>query len=191
MHEPMIRGHVIHHTARFFRLECDPAIALRIDASLPLEQREAMNDLSDPEWYPRRYETALLNGVSRAFEDEETARAQLIRCGTSLAIGHNEFMKLLVRVLTPELFVRKLERFWARDHRDAAGYVVENCDLERHSASLRLRGVAGYTHCGLIWLGWMRGILNEISPGGFSVEQHGWSWAHPDPDEIVYEVKWS
>jgi hypothetical protein len=191
MHEPMIRGHVIQHTARFFRTECDPAVALRIDASLPLEQREAMNGLSDPAWYPRRYETALLAGVARAFEEEEATRTQLIRCGSSLAVGDNEFMKLLVRVLTPELFMRKLERFWVRDHRDGAGYVVEQCDLERRSASLRLRGVAGYTHGGLIWLGWMRGILNEICPSGFSVEQRGWTWSTPDPDEIVYEVKWS
>jgi len=191
MPEPMIRGHVIRHTARFFRTECEPALALRIDAELPLDLRAALDAVQSPEWYPRYYESEILQAVARAHGDEVALRQDLLRCGAALAVGDNEFMKLLMRVLTPELLMKKAGRFWARDHRDAGGYHLERLDAEQRRASLRLAGVHGYSHCALIWQGWLRGILTEICRGGFDVEQQGWSWVHPAPSEIVYEVRWS
>jgi hypothetical protein len=191
MLEPMIRGHVIRHTVRFFRVQCDPLLALRIDAELPLELRTTLEDIEPAGWYPRQYEIELLQAVARAHGGEEAAREDLLRCGAGMAVGDNEFTKLLMKVLTPELFLKKAERFWSRDHQDAAGYRLERCDIEQRRASLRLHGVAGYTHCGLIWMGWLRGVLGEICQSGFEVEQRGWSWANPAPNDVVYEVSWS
>jgi hypothetical protein len=191
MPEPMIRGHVIEHTAKFFRVECEPALALRIDSALPLELRVALREISSAGWYPRRYEVALLQAVAEAHGDEAGTRRDLLRCGASMAVGGNEFMKLLMKVLTPELFLKKAPRFWTRDHQDDAGYQLDRIDPVGRTASLRLRGVSGYTHSGLVWLGWIQGVFAEMCQAGWEINQQGWTWSNPAPDEIVYEVKWS
>ena len=191
MPEPMIRGHVIHHTVRFFRDECEPDLALQIEAALPLELKATLRELSPAAWYPRRFQAEVLHAIAQGHGDEESTRAYLLRCGAGMAVGSNDFMKLLMRVLTPELFLKKLPSFWARDHQDSAGYQLDKLDASAHSASLRLCGVRGYTHSALLWHGWIQQIFREIGAAGIEVRQQGWTWSDPAPDEIKYEVKWS
>jgi hypothetical protein len=191
MPEPLIRGHVIQHTVRYFRSECDPDLALRIEAALPLELKAQLRELVPASWYPRRFEVEILDTIARIYDDELAVRNHLIRCGASMAVGNNDFMKLLTRVLTPELFLKKLPSFWSRDHQDDAGYQLDQFDQSARSASLRLCGVRGYTHSALLWHGWIQEIFREIGAAGCEVRQQGWTWSDPAPDEIKYEVKWS
>jgi hypothetical protein len=191
MPEPMIRGYIIQHTTRFYRSECDPDTALRIDAALPLELKAELREIMPATWYPRRFQVELLQAIAHAHGDEESSRRKMLQCGAGMAVGENEFMKLLTRVLTPELFLKKLGSFWARDHQDSGGYRVDRVDAGVHSASVRLSGVSGYAHSALIWQGWIQQIFREISAAGSDVQQQGWTWANPAPDVIVYEVNWS
>ena len=189
MLEPMIRGHVIEHTAKFFRSVVEPDFALRVDAALSLELKTTLREVGLAGWYPRQYQVELLRAVAEAHGDEDATRSDLMRCGAAMAVGDNEFMKLLMKVLTPELFLRKVSRFWQRDHQDSGGDHLERLDAD--SACLRLRGVAGYAHSGLLWLGWMQEIFDEMGQAGAQIVQQGWTWSNPAPDEVVYEVKWS
>jgi hypothetical protein len=191
MPEPMIRGHVIQQTVKFFRSECDPDLALRIDAALPLELKTQLRELVPGAWYPRRHEVEILQAVAHVHGDEESARRTLLRCGASLAVGNNEFMKLLMRVLTPELFVRKLASFWNRDHQHSGSYRLDRVDVDARSASLSLSGVSGYTHSALLWHGFIEQIFREICSAGCEVRQQGWTWSNPAPDVIAYEVAWT
>ena len=191
MVEPMIRGHVIQHTAKFFRSEVDPDFALSVDAALSLELKTTLREIAPASWYPRELQVEMLRAVASAHGDEAATRRDLLLCGAGMAVGGNEFMKLLTKVLTPELFLKKASRFWVRDHQDSGGYHLERLDSDRHSASLRLRGVAGYAHSGLLWLGWMQAMFEEMGQGGAEIDQKGWTWSNPAPDEVVYEVKWS
>jgi hypothetical protein len=191
MLEPMIRGHIIAHTARFFRSECEPDFALSGDATLSLELKTALREISPAAWYPRQYQVELLRAVAEVHGDEAATRLDLQRCGAAMAVGDNEFMKLLMKVLTPELFLKKAPRLWLRDHQDSGGYQLERFDSDGRSACLRLRGVAGYAHSGVLWLGWLREIFGEMGQTGAQIAQQGWSWSNPAPDEVVYEVKWS
>jgi hypothetical protein len=190
MPEPMIRGHVIQHTIKFFRNECEQDLGLRIEAALPLDLRTQLRDIAPAAWYPRRYEVELLQAIAHVHGNEASARNDLLRCGASMAVGNNDFMKLLMRVLTPELFVKKLPSFWTRDHQDSAGYLVDQVDVSGQRATLRLCGVGGYAHSAVLWHGWMQQVFREMG-ANCEVRQQGWSWSQPAPDEIKYEVKWS
>src|SRR5262245_43844996 len=106
MLEPMIRGHVIEHTAKFFRSEVEPDFALRVDSGLSLELKTALREIGPAAWYPRQYQVELLRAVAEAHADEAATRRDLLRCGAGMAVGDNEFMKLLLKVLTPELFLK-------------------------------------------------------------------------------------
>jgi hypothetical protein len=191
MTEPMIRGHVVTYTAGFFQKECDPEIALRVDRDLSIELRDALADMSPAGWYPRRYQVELLNVAAAAHQDQDVARKELMRCGAGLASVDNKFMQLLMKILTPELLLKKSSRFWLRDHRESGRCELDLLDSHRHTGRLRLRGVAGYSHASLVWLGWMTRVLDEICAPGAEITQQGWTWSSPAPDEVTYEVKWS
>lgn len=191
MTEPLIRGHVITYTAGFFHKQCDPAIALRVDRELTLELRGALADMSAAGWYPRRYQVELLNAAAAAHDDRELARKEFMRCGAGLASVENHFMQLLMKILTPELLLKKSSRLWLRDHQQSGHCELDLLDSDRHVARLRLRGVAGYPHSSIVWLGWMTRVLDEVCKTGAEITQQGWTWSSPAPDEVVYEVKWS
>ena len=56
---------------------------------------------------------------------------------------------------------------------------------------LFLHGIAGYDHAGMVWLGWVRRVLEEVSGRSVDAKQTGWGWQSPGPEEIVCEIRWS
>lgn len=191
MSDPKVRGHVLKHTARFFRDECDPAIALRVNSAISIELRALLQEISPPEWYPRQLQVELLNAAALAHGNDDAAQRDFIRCGAMIALAENQFMMLLTKLLTPELFFRKVDRLWARDHQNSGRLELDQLDSSGRSARLRLRDVGGYAHSAAIWMGFMKGIMDEVSPRGVHIAQHGWSLSDPAANEIVYEVRWS
>ena len=191
MTEPMIRGYVVSHTANYFRTQCDPDVALRVDRELSIELRAALGNMAPAAWVPRRYQSQLLQAVAKAHTNAELAREDLVRCGFGLGGIDNPFMTLLVKLLTPELLLRKTSLFWTRDHRESGQCELNALDPDRHSGRLRLRGVAGYDHASLVWLGWIKRMLTELGHTSCEVTQQGWTWSTPGPEEINYEIKWS
>jgi hypothetical protein len=115
-------------------------------------------------WYPRRLQVELLNAAAAAYADQDLARKDLMRCGAGLASVDNKFMQLLMKILTPELLLKKSSRFWLRDHQASGRCELDVLDAARHTGRLRLRGVAGYAHSSIVWLGWMKCVLEKLNP---------------------------
>jgi hypothetical protein len=191
MSEPAIRGHILAYTASFVHGECGSAIASRATSLMSLDLRTTLRELDPAAWYPRRYQEELLGALVKAHDDEGASRRELLRCGSGMVYANNEFMKLLVQLLTPELFLKKADRLWLRDHRNSGTCELESLDGDARVGRLRLRGVLGYAHAGIVWLGWIRGALSGTAGRGAQVTQQGWTSASPAPDEIGYEVRWS
>lgn len=190
MEEPMIRGHVLEQTARFYRASYDPVTISRIEGELSIELKAALEAMSSAGWYPRRYQVELLNALAAVRGPSDATYGDLVRCGAALAEPSNSFTSLLLHLMTPELFVRKLPRFWARDHKSSGAFEIEPAGDGR-GARVRLRGVKHYDHGAVLWLGFLQGVLERVGAAGASVRQEGWSWSSPGPEDVAYEVRWS
>jgi hypothetical protein len=186
----MVRGYLILGSAAYFRSRSD-ALQRHFDEELPLPLRMAIDAINPTGFYPRRHHAELLAAVARGRHGDDALYAELLKCGAHLAVPDNYFAKLLLQVLTPELFVQKLPKLWNRDHRDEGRLEVESMDAGAGIAKLRLIGVTGYTHGAIIWLGWIRQVLVELGCPRSEVIQTGWSWANPEPSDVFYEVRWS
>jgi len=191
MEEAMIRGHVLGHTAEFYRSRYDQGTAARIDGELSIELKLMLDSVSRAEWYPRRHLIEMLNAITMVRGANEGTYADFVRCGSTLADTKDEFAKMLMQVMTPELFLKKLHRFWTRDHQDSGAFELEPVTPGDRSARLKLRSVKHYDHCAILWMGFMQGVLGQLGLAGVSVIQQGWSWENPGPQDIAYEVKWS
>jgi hypothetical protein len=191
MSEPMIRGYIIAHTARFARAHLDEMTSLRFDAELSVELRALLAEIVPAGWYPRRHQVELMRGIADVRGRAEGAYGDLLLCGSSMAAIDNQFMTLLMRVMTPELFVKKLPKFWARDHQGGGSIEFEPAPGSSKHGRVRLRNVPGYDHSAVLWLGWMKQILDGLSAGTAEVVQSGWSWTSPGPSDVEYQVRWS
>jgi hypothetical protein len=194
MSQPMTRGHVIMHTATFLQQSASMK-APGVEAETSLELRTELEGMTAATFYPRRLHTELLSMLATARGTAGTGNdpgyTNILRCGAALLSPENQFSVLLMKVLTPDLFIKKLPRFWQRDHGTSGRCDVQNLDSAAHRAHVRLTDVAGYQHIGIFWLGWLSGMLRELTGTAPDVRQTGWSRDATGPNEIVYEVNWS
>jgi hypothetical protein len=190
MEEPLIRGHVLEHTVRFYRTSFDYSAAAHVDGELSIEVKTALDTLTPAEWYPRRFQVEMLNAFATVRGNGDSTYGDILRCGTALADPSNDFVRLLMKLMTPDLFVKKLPRFWSRDHKASGAVEVEALEGAR-GARVRLRGIKHYDHAAVLWMGFIQGVLKQIGASGVIVRQEGWSWARPGPQDVSYEVRWS
>lgn len=190
MDEPMIRGHILEQTARFYRASHDHSTVARIDGELSIEVKVALESLSPDEWYPRRFQVEMLNAFALVRGSGDATYGDILRCGAALAQPTNEFSKLLMALMTPELFVKKLPRFWSRDHKGGGSFEIEPLGDQR-GARIKLRGIKHYDHGPILWMGFIQSTLKQVGATGLVIRQEGWSWSSPGPQDVSYEVKWS
>jgi hypothetical protein len=191
MSEAMIRGHILAHTVRFARAHLDWSGSERLASQLSVELSSVLEGVTGAGWYPRKYQVELLHAFASARGRSEVAYGDLILCGSAMAAVDNHFMSLLMKVMTPELFVRKLPMFWKRDHQGSGAIEVAAFADGSTEASLKLTGVSGYDFAAVLWLGWIKHVLDGLCSGRADVSQTGWSWPNPGPAEVVFDVRWS
>jgi hypothetical protein len=191
MEEPQIRGHVLDHTMHFYRSAYDHTTIAHIEGELSIELKAALDSLVPAAWYPRRFQVELLSSFATVRGRSDATYGDFLRCGASLAQPNNEFVMLLMKLMTPELFVKKLPRFWARDHKSSGAFEVATLDAGERGARIRLRSIQHYDHGAILWMGFMQSILAQLGASRLLVRQEGWSWSSPGPQDIAYEVRWT
>lgn len=189
MGEPLIRGHVLEHTARYCRTSFDYAAAARIDGELSIEVKATLDTLASAEWYPRRFHVEMLQAIASVRGSSDVTCGDIQRCGAALAEPNNDFVRLLMKLMTPQLFIKKLPRFWERDY-GASGTIESEALQAERGVNVRLHGIKQYDHGPIFWMGFMQGALKQLGASGLVVRQDGWSWATPGPQDVSYEVRW-
>ena len=186
-----IRGYSLKQTAKYLESKFDPDTKRRVIEGMPASVRTMMTSFEPAEWYPREYSAALFRSIAAAKSDETGSYQDLVACGEFIASeATNTFLKLLMRIMSPTLFAKKVPEFWKRDQR--GGYF--EADVSRADDSvikMKLADVEGYDHIGIVSIGWIQFGMVALGKKGVKVKQTGWSLATPGPREIDYEITWS
>jgi hypothetical protein len=125
--------------------------------------------------------------AERGKGDDARARQLLVDCGTFLGTeATNTFLRLVMRMLTPALFAKKLPSFWARDS-TGGRYEV---DVTEQRIVCRLLEMEQFVHIAPISLGYVSFALKAMGKTIERSELHGWSLATPNPPEPWYELHW-
>lgn len=190
--EPMIRGYSVKQQLNFLETQYDPGVSETLMAQIPDDVRRALADVKPAEWYPRRYSVSVLRAIaSHRGKDEQAVHDDLVRCGTFIATeASNTFLKILMKMLTPTLFAKKIPDFWQRDQK-GGHFEVDTTDAKDGRLQLKLCDVEGFDHIGLIGIGWISFGLKAMGKEDVVVTQHGWTLNKPGPKEISYDVRWS
>jgi hypothetical protein len=187
---PMIRGYSLQQTAKYVETKLQPgARQLALD-SLPGDVRTRMNAFAPAEWYPRTYSAALFRAIA-GDQPEADAYRSLVGCGEFIASeATNTFLKMLMRIMTPTLFAKKVPEFWKRDQRGGQ-FVADVSKADQGLIRMRLEDVEGYDHIGIVSIGWIQFGMTALGKKDVRIAQHGWSQDAPAPRAVEYEVAWS
>lgn len=185
-----VRGYWLALSAEFVRHHFEPAQRERMEGAFSAPLRKALAGLAFGDWVPREHQVELFRAIVAASANEAEALTRLSACGEFVERrAVNKVSGLLFGILTPTLLLKKLPRFWERDHGHG------RCQVEPSatgaSATILLSDIAGYDHVGAVWLGWLRAALGSAGAREVRASQRGWSPASPAPERISYEVSWS
>jgi rsbT co-antagonist protein RsbR len=187
-----VRGFWLAQTVEFVRHRFDAAARERIESSFSPALRKTLGELSLGDWVERQHQVELTRAIASEAKDDDDALAHLTACGELIAErSANEFTKLLMQIVTPRLFLEKLQGFWERDHGQVGSCQVEFSPATPSHATIRLSKVAGYDHIGPMWMGWTRAGLAALGQSNVELSQRCWSRSTPAADPFEYQVGWS
>jgi hypothetical protein len=191
MTTPMIRGYSLNQTAKYLDARLDPDQRRRALDTLPAEVRSHLGAWKPVEWYPREHSSALFRAIASVRNDEQGSFDALVGCGEYIATeATNTFLKLMMRIMSPTLFAKKIPEFWKRDQRGGF-FEADVTSAESALIRMRLADVEGYDHIGVVSIGWIKFGMTALGKHNVRIAQTGWSAGVPGPKEIKYEVSWS
>jgi hypothetical protein len=190
MSSAQIRGYSLRQTARYLETKFDPDVRKRLVDAMPSTSRSMLSSFEAGEWYPRDHSSVLFRAIANARGGDE-AYQDLVGCGEFIASeATNTFLRLLMRIMTPTLFAKKVPEFWKRDQRGGQ-FVADVSKADEGRIGMKLVDVEGYDHIGIVSIGWIQFGMTALGKKGVVIKQDGWSLANPGPRSVSYEVTWS
>jgi hypothetical protein len=192
MGEPLTRGYLIERHFAFIESHFNAEEAERIMSSISDEHLSLRPQLKSADWYSREHVVAISRAIASAASSEDEAYQLLGECGRFMSNeATNTYMRLLLKILTPSIFAKKLPSFWERDNKNGGNFDPSETKVSDGYLRLKMVGVEGFDHVAPVSGGFCSFVLGAMGKKDVKVKQEGWTLARPGPDSYVLEFSWS
>lgn len=184
-----VRGYTILNAATYLRHVLGEQDAKRAIEKMSPGLQQTLGTATSAGWYPVAHVAELYRAIAALGSGDSTrARTELVKCGRFTANeATNTFLKLVMKVLTPSLFAKKLPSLWSRD---ATGGRFE-VDVTEDRIICRLFEMDAFDHIAPISLGYVSFSLEAMGKKIQSSELHGWSLDAPSAPGTWFELRWT
>ncbi len=182
------RGYLFQTTLNYIRNGLHPERREQALAKVTPEMIRFIEAAKATEWYPIARYNELLDIIAYSGDGSDgVAKDDLIGCGSFAANeATNTFLKLLMKVLTPTLFAKKLPSLFERDFtRGKVRVTVSDDRLVCH-----LSDVKEFKHIAPSSAGWATFTLQTMGKSLLERNVKGWSLTNTQPDECEFELIW-
>lgn len=181
-----IRAYMLLNTLELFRE--DPEFAGLLEKVNP-DTLELAGRLKMADWCPGPPFVELLDLIAQSANgDEKLAQERLIKQGLFVSrTASNTFLRLLMKMLTPAIFAKKLPEFWKRDC-TLGRYEVE---VDPPKITCHLMDMDGFNHIACTGAGF---IINTFEGMGKKIQKteiKGWSLEKPYVNGCSIELTWA
>lgn len=157
---------------------------------VPSATRSLLRDVKDVEWYPRRHLVEIYRALAAHHRDTDGKVAEAFnamgRASAERAIA--TFLQLVMKVMTVELFARKVPEIWQRDHRGGR-LEIDSSDLANRHLVYHLMDVKDYDYIGGALPGFQSATLTAIGCKDVTVESD-WRVENPGPENVTCHFRW-
>lgn len=185
------RGYLVEATAQFLKDKIGEQAwnEVRRQAS-PELQRQLDRGFEPAGWYPVSMFNELIEQlvVRVGQNDEEKVKTTLFQCGQFAATSaSNSFLKILLKIMTPTLFVRKAPTMFRRD------FTMGRMDVEMNDNSLsaRLYEMAELPHVAAYSPGFLAFPLNAMGKNVTDVKLTEWGLDKPYVEGGGFTIEWA
>lgn len=184
MSDIQVRGYAILHAGAYLR---ETAGEQAMDALSPA-LKQALATATAASWQPVSHVSELFHAVAKLGKgDEEKARDHLEKCGEYQAVAATTtFLKLVMKILTPSMFAKKLPSLWARD---ATGGTYEVEVFDDHILC-RLKNMEAFEHFAPTSVGYVRHTLKQMGKVVTKSTLHGWGLDKPSSSDTWFDMHW-
>jgi hypothetical protein len=188
MAENQMRGYGLLSAVTYLRKMAGEQRAKQILDGLSPETKQAIAAAKEASWCSSKSIAEVYRAIaSLSNGDEGAAQKSLIDCGKYAAQeASNTFLRLLMKLLTPTMFAKKLPDLWSRDC--TVGKIVTEVHNDR--IRNRLVDMTGFDHIAPVAVGYVAFALEAMGKSITKMELHGWSLATPSPSDCWFEVFW-
>lgn len=163
----------------------------RIVAQLSPDVRDALSSYKEIGWYPSHHFSELLRGIVKEGEStNQVAEEALVKTGQFVAgLAVNTFLRLLMKVLTPSLFAKKIPSLWERDNQ--GGLIEADLkDADSGKIVFNLRDVGGYDYIVPVAGGWISFAMQAMGKTVLERKISGWTLEQPGPANARIDLRW-
>jgi hypothetical protein len=184
-----VRAYMVMSTASFIRDTFGEQELARVLKELSPAARSAATSLKPAEWCPVGGVAEMLRALAaKSNGNAEQARDRLVACGEFIAReATNTFLKIVIKMLTPSLFAKKLPDLWRRDC-SRGTFEVDAAD---NKIVIRLAGMGGFDHVPCTAAGFVKFALTTMGKTVEQVQIHSWSLTDPCADGSRIELTWA
>lgn len=187
----MTRGYMIMSCVTHIRRAYDAKTSASIMDRLAPDTRKVIDNVKPVEWYARDHAKGLFTAIARHhLEGDGKMHEGMVGCGRCIAeMASNTFLRLLMKLMTPTLFARKVGSFWERDHRGGA-LTADMTRINQKELTFVHTGIGGYDFVGACAPGFLGYALEAIGCKNVVNETTGFSVENPGPEEVRYRMRW-
>jgi hypothetical protein len=188
MSEFQVRGYTIVNAVKYLKHALGEEGARQVFEGFSPGLQHALTSAAPADWVPVSHISEAHRAIAALGKgDEDRARNELITSGRWIANeATNTFLKLVMKVLTPALFAKKLPKLWSRDA-TCGRYEV---DVTEDRLVCRLHEMEEIDHMAPSALGYVTFALEAMGKKIESSKLHGWSLAKPNASGAWFELYW-
>ncbi len=185
------RGYMLSAMARFLREKVGEAAWAEMSASFSPElQKILVSGVDSAGWY----EISLMNEIIEhvvehvGANDSGKAKDILYECGQYAAsAAANSFLRVLLKMLTPALLVKKADKLLRRDFSEGR----MQAELGDNCLKVHLIDVKGLPYIGGYGPGFVAFSLEAMGKRISNVEFHDWDLERPRLERVGFTIHWA
>lgn len=156
---------------------------------IPRDIIEHAERLKLADWCDARYATDVFRSIARyANGNDALARDLLIEAGESISrTAANTFLRLLMKMLTPTLFAKKMPEFWKRDSTMGSLEV----EIEDQRLTVVMVDMDGFDHTACTTAGFVKHAFEGMGKKIVNIETPDWSLNTPYLPRSRLILTWS
>ena len=187
--EFVVRGYAIRNASSYLHQALGDRDARGVVEQLTPAARQTIDTARSADWCPVSVLSELTTALAASTAgDDVRARQRLVECGEHMGReATNTFFRLVLRMLTVPLFVKKVSDFWQRDH--SRGRLALR-DLTDRSLTFETFDMAGFNHAVCTSAGFVSFVLTSMGKSVRDVKISGWALDRPCADGASFQLTW-
>jgi hypothetical protein len=183
-----VRGYMYITSVDYLRQTLGEQEGKRVISGFSPQARHLLETLKSADWCPVTVFSEVTQALVNAGDGGEKSKDLLVKCGTHMAMeATNTFLKLFMKMMSPQLLVKKIPDLWKRD---CTGGKLAVEELTEQSVRFGSSGMQGFRHAVCTAAGFVAFGVGAIGKKVDTVTIRGWSPDKPFEDGASFELAW-